>query len=339
MGFSPQFQIHVQFFGTEPDIEPAGGITERSGIDRQFHCHDHVSGSSWEADGAADAACAPVGAAEVPAAVPVGAAAVDDVAADAGLAPAAAADAATFTCVTGPLSPGLPIRTLTLTLLGATWAAAATVAGVGVDGGTVAAIPPAVSAETGVVSGVEDACIGVVSTGGAAAAGGAVAGAAVESAAAGSVSPVACSAPPRASATTPATAALAAPSSIASASTDATGTGVSGTEAMPSPALASVGRVAAAALTSVAATTHVARRAVVIGVMHQHLCNLDPLFIHDFSTHCLDMRFATRYFDPDKGRWIWWGIGGCNVAGSGSTRPRRFSPPITTGATGRLERG
>ena len=128
------------------------GITARSGFDRQFHCQVHVSGSSCalEEEAAAGSgsgveACAPD--------VPLGAAVL---VAGAELVPepvALGADvmaAATFTCVTDPLSPGLPIRTLTLTFVGEVCTAVA-VAGAAV--GAAVAIPAAVSDETGMVSG------------------------------------------------------------------------------------------------------------------------------------------------------------------------------------------
>jgi hypothetical protein len=60
--------------------------------------------------------------------------------------------AATFTCVTGPLSPGLPIRTLTLTLVGEACTAVAAVGAAVVVVVAGVAIPAAVSDETGVVS-------------------------------------------------------------------------------------------------------------------------------------------------------------------------------------------
>ena len=90
-------------------MDPTGGITDRSGFERQFHCQFHVSGSSCALEEEAAAGCG----AGVEACAPdvvLGAAAV---VAGAALSPAPlalAADvtaAATFTCVTGPLSPGL----------------------------------------------------------------------------------------------------------------------------------------------------------------------------------------------------------------------------------------
>ena len=137
-------------------MDPTDGITDSSGWERQFHCQVHMSGSSCSLEeeeaagcGAGVEACAPD--------VVLGAAAV---VAGAALVPeplalgAVATAAATFTCVTGPLSPGLPIRTLTLTLVGETCTA---VAGAVAAGAAVAAIPAAVSLETGVVSGAGDA--------------------------------------------------------------------------------------------------------------------------------------------------------------------------------------
>ena len=65
------------------------------------------------------------------------------------------AAATTFTCVTGPLSPALPMRTLTFTLLGAVCAAPAVASGAGAGvAAEGAAISAAVSAESAVVSGV-----------------------------------------------------------------------------------------------------------------------------------------------------------------------------------------
>jgi hypothetical protein len=133
------------------------------------------------------------------------------------------------------------------------------------------------------------------------------------------------------------TAALASPASTAPASTEGTATAVSGTETEPSSARASVGRVAAAALTKVAATTHVARRAVQIDAMQQHLCNLAVIYIRQFQKFLLDTTPETMYVHFDKERWIWWGIGGTNGRGSDSARRLRFSPPTTTEATARRE--
>ena len=65
----------------------------------------------------------------------------------------AVAAVATFTCVTGPLSPALPIRTLTFTFVGDAWTATA-----GDDGATDGAagagapVSPAVSAVEDVIS-------------------------------------------------------------------------------------------------------------------------------------------------------------------------------------------
>ena len=184
--------------------------------------------------------------------------------------------AATFTCVTGPLSPGLPIRTLTLTLVGE---ACTAVAAAGAAVVAVVAIPAAVSDETGVVSGSAGAWTGAVSDGRTVSTGVAALGASVDVASAGAACSVACAASPSASPIASSTAALASPASTAPVSSDGAVTGADGTEAGPSSARASVGRVAAAALTRVAATTHVARRAVVIGAMQRHLCNLSGLFI------------------------------------------------------------
>ncbi len=247
-----------------------------------------------------------------------------------------APDAATFTCVTGPLSPGLPIRTLTLTLVGDD---CTDVTGAGAVVRAAGAIPPAVSTETVVVSGAAGSVCGVDMAPGAVSAAGAAAGTAADVSSAGVGSPVACASPPSASATALSTAALASSTSTAPGSTDGTAAGDWGTEAKPSSARASAGRVAAAAPTSVAATTHVARRTVVIGAMHRHLCNHVDVFIHHFFFLSLDIGQPTRYFGPDKGRWIGWRIGGNTVRDSGNAQRLRFSPPTTAGATEPLERG
>ena len=244
--------------------------------------------------------------------------------------------AATFTCVTGPLSPGLPIRTLTLTLVGEACTAVAT-AGAAVV--AVVAIPAAVSDETGVVSGSAGAWTGAVSDGGTVSTGVAALGASVDVASAGAACSVARAAAPSASPIASSTAALASPASTAPVSSDGAVTGADGTEAGPSSARASVGRVAAAALTRVAATTHVARRAVVIGAMQRHLCNLLRTFYSSFANCFLDTAFIGMYFLPYKRRWIWWGIGGITVRDSVDARRRRFSPPTTREATDPPERG
>src|SRR4029078_11133496 len=156
--------MYLQFFESDPVVDPTGDITERSGFDRQFHCQVHVSGSSWaveeEAVGCDDGveACAP----EVALAVAVVAIGAELVPAPVALAGDVTA-AATFTCVTGPLSPGLPIRTLTLTLGGG---ACNAVAPGGAAIVAVVAIPAAVSDETGMVSGSAGAWTGAVSGGG-----------------------------------------------------------------------------------------------------------------------------------------------------------------------------
>ena len=209
-----------------------------------------------------------------------------------------APDAATFTCVTGPLSPGLPIRTLTLTLVGDD---CTDVTGAGAVVRAAGAIPPAVSTETVVVSGAAGSVCGVDMAPGAVSAAGAAAGTAADVSSAGVGSPVACASPPSASATALSTAALASSTSTAPGSTDGTAAGDWGTEAKPSSARASAGRVAAAAPTSVAATTHVARRTVVIGAMHRHLCNHVDVFIHHFSLPLSRHRSADALFWSGQG--------------------------------------
>src|SRR4029079_19796351 len=197
------------------------------GFDRQFHCHVHVSGSSWaveeEAAVGCDAgveACAP----EVVPGVAVVAIGAELVPAPVALAGDVTA-AATFTCVTGPLSPGLPIRTLTLTLVGAACTAVAPAEAAIVP---VVAIPAAVSDETGMVSGSAGAWTGAVSGAGTVSTGAAALGAPVDVASAGATCSVACVASPRASPIAPSTAALASPASTAPVSSDGAVTGADG---------------------------------------------------------------------------------------------------------------
>jgi len=91
-------------------------------MERQFHCHDHVPGSSCALDGTA-AVCGDFSAGV--AGSPPTLAVVEDGAADGvvvltllgAVETDDGAEAATFTCVTLPSSPGLPTRTLTFTLL------------------------------------------------------------------------------------------------------------------------------------------------------------------------------------------------------------------------------
>ena len=149
--FPPQFQIHVQFVGIEPFAEPIPDIAVRSGAETQSHCHDHVPGS-WavdvgrgvEADTGGDAV------------EPVGALGAAGVVAAGSVAPPPVTAEATFTCVTGPLSPGLPMRTLTLTFVAADWSAPADAAA-----GRAAAAASAV--REGAVSTVVSPVSGVVS--------------------------------------------------------------------------------------------------------------------------------------------------------------------------------
>jgi hypothetical protein len=95
--------------------EPLGDIADIAGTETQSHCHDQVASSSC----AAAAGTAARG--DVAVAVPLGAGgAAEAVVAGFGATAGAAVDAtaATFVCVTGPLSPALEIRTLTLTFVG-----------------------------------------------------------------------------------------------------------------------------------------------------------------------------------------------------------------------------
>jgi hypothetical protein len=97
--------------------EPLGDIADIAGIETQSHCHDQVASSSCAAaagtvargDGD-DAVAVPLGAGGASEAVVAGFGATAGAAVD--------ATAATFVCVTGPLSPALEIRTLTLTFVG-----------------------------------------------------------------------------------------------------------------------------------------------------------------------------------------------------------------------------
>ena len=126
-------------------------------MERQFHCHVQLPGSSSDVDDVDEVALAGVDTA----CDGWAAAVVDDgVVAAVGEALAVAVDAAeaaaaTFTCVTGPLSPGLPMRTVTLTLLGAVCTAPEDACEAGAAAvGTGPAISVVVSAGSTVVSGI-----------------------------------------------------------------------------------------------------------------------------------------------------------------------------------------
>jgi hypothetical protein len=99
----------------------------RSGAERQFHCHVQVP---WSSAVVGDAVAGADTAGDLDVLAVEGGDAVAG-AVDVTTAVVAATDAAaaTFTCVTGPLSPALPMRTLTLTLLGAICEAPADTAG------------------------------------------------------------------------------------------------------------------------------------------------------------------------------------------------------------------
>ena len=118
----------------------------------QSHSHVHVPSASCPAD-VAEAGGDIAGVAGVPE-LDVGAEDVEGAVEGAVEGEAwAAAAVATFTCVTGPLSPALPIRTLTFTFVGDAWTATA-----GDDGATDGAagagapVSPAVSAVEDVIS-------------------------------------------------------------------------------------------------------------------------------------------------------------------------------------------
>jgi hypothetical protein len=105
---SPQFQIHVQDEGIEPVPDPAGDIAEIGAVPRQSQFQYHESDEplvTWGADGGAEL-CVPLLGAGV-AGVFSGGAAVES---------GATEPPVTLTWVTGPLSPGLSMRTLTLML-------------------------------------------------------------------------------------------------------------------------------------------------------------------------------------------------------------------------------
>lgn len=111
----------------------------RSGAERQFHCHVHVPSTSSAVEG--DAVAGVDAAGDLDAlAVEGGNAVAGDVDGPAATVAATEAAAATFTCVTDPLSPALPMRTLTFTLLGAACEAPGDTAGatLGVAGADVA---------------------------------------------------------------------------------------------------------------------------------------------------------------------------------------------------------
>ena len=101
--------------------ESLGDIADIAGTETQSHCHSHVPSSSCPA-----AAGAVVRGGDAVSSVSLDAGdAVEAVAAGFGATAVGAVDAttATFVCVTGPLSPALPIRTLTLRFVGAVWTA------------------------------------------------------------------------------------------------------------------------------------------------------------------------------------------------------------------------
>jgi hypothetical protein len=143
-----QFQIHVQFLGIESPTEPTIDIALKSGKEMQSHSHVHVPPASCPAD-VAEVGGDIAGVDGVPE-FDVG---TEDVEGAVEGEAWAVAAVATFTCVTGPLSPALPIRTLTFTFVGDAWTATA-----GDDGATDGAagagapVSPAVSAVEDVIS-------------------------------------------------------------------------------------------------------------------------------------------------------------------------------------------
>jgi hypothetical protein len=138
---------------------------ENVGIDRQSQSHVHVSGPVAVADIAGCSARDTVAPAVLDGCgEPVAAAAGAFFVAASKPAPTAVA-AATFTCVTRPLSPGLCTRMLTFTLVGETWTATMSFAvgtgslAVGAVGGS-DAVSAVVSGSGGVVSALEGASAG-----------------------------------------------------------------------------------------------------------------------------------------------------------------------------------
>jgi hypothetical protein len=104
---SPQFQIHVHEVGNEPVPDPVGDIAEIGAVPRQSQFQYHVSeapllGSGTDAGAELCFVVPGGGVTGVVSGVP----AVES---------GATAPPATLTCETGPLSPGLSMRTLTLT--------------------------------------------------------------------------------------------------------------------------------------------------------------------------------------------------------------------------------
>jgi hypothetical protein len=143
-----QFQIHVQFLGIESSVEPTSDIVLKSGAEIQSHSHVQVPSASCPAD-VAEADGDIAGDDGVPE-LDVGTEDVEGVAEGDACGLAAVA---TFTCVTGPLSPALPIRTLTFTFVGDAWTATAGGDGATDDAaGAGAPVSPAVSAVEGMIS-------------------------------------------------------------------------------------------------------------------------------------------------------------------------------------------
>jgi len=101
-----QFHIHVHELGNEPVADPVGDIAEIGALPRQSQFQYHVSGVplvAWAAAGGAEPCVVLLGVGV--AGVFSGAAAVES---------GVVGPPATLTCETGPLSPGLSMRTLTL---------------------------------------------------------------------------------------------------------------------------------------------------------------------------------------------------------------------------------
>ena len=110
--------------GMDPPLDPEGESPEKDGADMQSHCHVHALSPVLVSE-VGDIALEPLGDTTGGAAADcAGGAARGSVweelpsAAVAVVVPEDVSAAATLTCVTAPSSPGLPIRTLTLTFAG-----------------------------------------------------------------------------------------------------------------------------------------------------------------------------------------------------------------------------
>jgi RNA polymerase sigma factor (sigma-70 family) len=291
---SPQFQIHVQEEGNEPVADPVGDIAEIGAAPRQFQFQYHESDESlvpWGADGAAEP-CVPL--------FGVGATGVFSVseAVESGVTD----PLVTLTWETGPLSPGLSMRTLTLMLagpgVGAGGAGSATGGVDGVDGDAFAGVSAAVSVVVGVISPPGAGCVAgsgigagfciAVSPAGAVGAGcdGVVSGASTTGAASspGTV-PVSAITSGVGEAATASVAAVVAAS--ASAATDGSSVG------SPSSARAVEGATAATAVRSDTAAAQATAGRSRCRRIRNHLCASPDIFIHVFHLF-LFTRFRSR---------------------------------------------